>query len=116
MIVGLALIVAGVAWQTVQPQSVLWSDEQAAALAEAAAALHAEEHGHSGGHDHAGDPHQSAADELGATAAQARFDELNNQLKSARQLRDTLGLRLIQYGFGLTALCGLGYLAVRHGG
>lgn len=117
---GLLLILAGVVWRLLAPISLVWSEEQAEQLAAATAAQHAAQHAHAHAHDHGGNSesagdneHAVPADEL--IAARARFESLSNDLEAARHLRDTLGVRLIQAGFALTALCGLGYLAAQSG-
>ena len=111
---GLLAVVGGVLWKSLAPVSLVWTDEQAAELAAADVARHAAQ---SGAHDHAGHDHgasDSGDQTPGRAAAEERFNRLRGELDAARQLRDDLGLRLIQIGFALTAAGGLGYLATQR--
>jgi hypothetical protein len=72
LLVGLCLIVLGLAWDHLVPSSAYWSPEQAQELTDAQLDMHSKSHDHS-----------PAAEQKMATARQ-RYVQISQQLESAR--------------------------------
>jgi hypothetical protein len=83
-VLGIALVVWGIAWKWLHPPESYWSQQQAQALVDAFGAVHAAEdkapHG----------PNDPGADEF--LAARRRYDNLKSDLEQARTTRDRTGL------------------------
>lgn len=107
LVVGCVVIAIGVAWPSVVTPSMVWSDEQAEELQQAAAAFH-----NSRGE-------AAAATRSGRDGAkmkeltEQKYNRLKNELEAAQRIRSDWGTWVIAVGFGLTTLGGLGYLASR---
>ena len=106
IVVGLLLVLAGLAWKPLVPDAWLWSHEQAAEFAAASAELHAAE---IQGHDH-GDASSHPPD---MTRQQARFDRIRTQLEAAQGARSGWGQSLVIAGAVVTALAAMGYAATQ---
>ncbi len=89
-LLGIALVVLGIAWKWLHPPESYWSQEQAQSLVDAFGAVHAAEdkapHG----------PNDPGADEF--LAARRRYDSLKSDLEQARTTRDRTGLFLASAG------------------
>lgn len=107
LVCGIAVIGVGVAWPSVVAPSMVWSDEQAEELQQAASAFHAAR------------GEAAAATRSGGDGAKVRelteqkYNRLKNELEAAQNIRSNWGTWVIAAGFGLTTLGGLGYLASR---
>ena len=107
LVAGCVVIAIGAAWPSVVTPSMVWSNEQADELQQAAAAFH-----NSRGE-------AAAATRAGRDGAKVRelteqkYNRLKNELEAAQNIRSNWGTWVIAGGFGLTTLGGLGYLACR---
>lgn len=113
---GLVCVVVGLAWQHVVPESAFWSAEQAEAYTEANQAAHAATIvSDSEGHDHAGHSHEPmTAEERQAKIEQ--FDQLKQQLETARQRRQGWGRPIAILGAVLAAAGMFGLRSTAEGG
>lgn len=109
---GVLAALGGAIWQRAALPRHVWSAEQSQEYAAAYADLHAA----TVDHDHDHEPGGAEAADAGHTnlaAAQARFDRVAAELKSARYAKDQLGGTLIRGGLAAAALFGVGYLVTR---
>ena len=88
ILVGLLLLLAGFAWNTLFPGRAYWSPEQAQAYEDAHLEVHLKSHHRKG-------PSQTEEQEF--AAAKERFDRLSTQLESSRtsQTRSSTILKVI---------------------
>lgn len=107
LVVGCVVIGIGAAWPSFVTPSMVWSEQQAEELQQAAAAFHSAR------------GEAAAATRSGGDGARVRelteqkYNRLKNELEAAQRIRSHWGTWVIAAGFGLTTLGGLGYLASR---
>jgi hypothetical protein len=115
LVVGLLLVLAGIAWPYILPAGTGYSNAQAVELNNASEALHETMHerGHTHGHDenHFGDVHSDNVNPEIAAAAK-RYSEAQNKLHSAKFW--TFSIPVYVRWSGL-AVCAIGIVAYVSG-
>jgi LPXTG-motif cell wall-anchored protein len=106
-LLGVLTIIVGASWSLLVSPAQVWSNEQALEYQAANDALHEARTKNQAG---------SADGEVTAemAAAKARFDDIHQQLESARYAHDTWGHWIAAAGLGTTLLCGAGFFATRR--
>jgi len=121
-VAGVLLLIVGFLWPTVDDPRRNWTDDQADEYTAASLALHQATHSHSpdndpsgdhAGHDHAGHDHAGHDDaggdryEQNLAAAHQRFEQIKQQLESARQGPQNMAFWLKFIGGTLVGLAAL---------
>ena len=111
---GLIIILLGVAWPYLLPESLLWDDARAVELTDASESLHETMHAHGHNHDHAHFAEADADDPPEVIAAAKRYRDAQAELDSAKFWSLAMSRYLRWTGI---AICGLGivvYMAARN--
>ena len=109
LVIGMLLVLAGAAWQTLAKPEHVWSPKQAEEFREARTAWHNLQYG---------DPQQPSALESAGRAAQReaaqrRFEQVHDELEDAIATHRHRGTRLMHSGLAAMVLFGVGYLSSR---
>lgn len=116
---GLLLVVVGLSWQHLVPDTAFWSEAQAEAYTEANRAAHAativsDDHDHAG-HSHAGHSHEPMTAQQRASTIE-EFEQLKQQLEKARSRRQGWGRPIAILGALLAGAGIIGLRSVADGG
>lgn len=107
IVIGCVIIGVGIAWPSVVTPSMVWSNEQAEELQQAAAAFHSSR-------GEAAAIARSGGDGVKVRElTEQKYNRLKSELEAAQRVRSDWGTWVIAGGFGLTSLGGLGYLFMR---
>ena len=111
---GLAAIVAGIAWRAFGSGELMYSKEQAHEYSAAKTALHAATSGH--GDAETGSTPSNAHEPVDAAIAEARqrLERAEQDIATARFAHEQLAAWLIRIGLATVMVFGIGYLATRR--
>ncbi|MCO6045974.1 hypothetical protein NG895_18905 [Aeoliella sp. ICT_H6.2] len=88
---GIVMVVCGIAWQQIVPDSVYWSEEDAREFTEASDAVHHARSGPDHDHQHSHGEGEPAADSPELEAAKQRLRKLQGELETAQLARQYSG-------------------------